>query len=169
MKTLFLFLGIVTAVGVILISFSGMQHENGMKEFYMSSRPVSPEFKWTQVAPAGSGTHQYEWKPGTYPSAICPLGGTNNDLWMIGQKKVWNSQDGIKWEAHNKYDWGERISMAYVSFKNKFWVLGGMEYASNSFLNEIWSSADGENWARTIEHAEWSPRMGHTVVEFENK
>ncbi len=169
MRALFLVFGIVTAVGVILISFSGMQHENGMKEFYAPARPISPEFKWTQVAPPGSGTHQFEWKPGTYPSAICPLAGTNNDLWMIGQKNAWSSLNGIKWEAHDKYDWGEKISMAYVSFKNKFWVLGGMEYASNTFLNDIWSSSDGKNWNMTIEHAEWSPRKGHTVVEFENK
>lgn len=169
MKTLLIISGLMSVVAVMLISFSPVGERAQMKKINELSLPVSPEFKWTQVAPPGSGTHQHEWKPGTYPSAIVPLVAFNNDLWMVGQKKAWSSKDGIKWEVHNKHDWGERISMAPVFFNNTFWISGGMDYQTNTFLNEIWSSADGETWTRTVEHAEWSPRKGHTVVVFNNR
>jgi len=169
MKTLFIFLGLLTAITVVFISASSVFDKKTFKKFSNTAKPLSPEFKWTQVAPPGSGTHQYEWKPGTYPSAIMPIVGINDNLWMIGQKKAWSSNDGIKWHAYDKNDWGERISMAHIFFNNKLWVFGGMEYSTNRFLNEIWSSTDGKNWTREVEHAEWSPRKGHTVIVFDNK
>lgn len=165
MKTFFLILGLLAATVVMLIPLSPVGKANEI----LSPVKLSPRYKWTQVAPPGSGTHQYDWKPGTYPSAIVPMKAFDGDLWMVGQKKVWSSKDGIKWHAFDKHDWGERISMAYVFFNNTFWILGGMEYATNTFLNEIWSSRDGVNWKRTVSNAEWSPRKGHTVVEFKNR
>ncbi|MEX2235099.1 MAG: hypothetical protein WD824_23245 [Cyclobacteriaceae bacterium] len=169
MKTLLIFLGLMTAGTVIYISSQGVREEKAIERSEISFNTVSPEFKWTQVAPPGSGTHQHEWKPGTYPSAIVPLVAFNNDLWMIGQKMAWTSKNGIQWEMHKKHDWGERISMSYVYFNNRFWISGGMDYPTNTLLNEIWSSADGKTWARTVTNAEWSPRKGHTLVVFNNK
>jgi hypothetical protein len=167
MKTMVIVMGVVTAMVVLLISSVGMRSKTKIRDTYFTK--VSPEFTWTQVAPPGSGTHQHEWKPGTYPSAIAPLVGMNNNLWMIGQKKAWTSEDGIRWEAFDKTDWGEKISAAQVYFNNKFWLLGGLEYTSATFLNDVWSSADGKNWTRITEHAEWSPRKGHALVAFNNK
>ena len=167
MRKLLLIPGLLTAMTVAFVSFTTEIIKGKQNGPLLVG--TSPEYKWTQVAPPGSGTHQYEWKPGTYPSAIVPLIAFNNDRWMVGQKRAWSSKDGIKWEAFEKYDWGERISMASVYFKNTFWISGGMEYATNSFLNEIWSSEDGKRWAKTVKHAQWSPRKGHTVVAFKDK
>ena len=167
MKRIYILLGLTTAATVSIVSFSG-EIRNSKFNKYLIER-ISPSYKWTQVAPPGSGTHQYEWKAGTYPSAVVPLKGYNNDLWMVGQKRSWTSEDGIKWEAFDKHDWGERISMAPVTFKETIWVSGGMEYATNKFLNEIWMSRDGKEWERIVEHAEWSPRKGHSVVEYKNQ
>lgn len=165
MKTLFVILGVFAAGTVMLVSFSPVDDRNGT----VSGAEVSPRYQWTRVAPPGSGTHQYDWKPGTYPSAIVPVIAFNGDLWMIGQKRAWSSTDGMKWQAFDKHDWGERISMAPVFFRNTFWISGGMDYATNTFLNEIWSSQDGITWKRIVNNAEWSPRKGHTVIEFKNK
>lgn len=166
MKSIFLLLGLIIAATIMLVSFSG-EAEKAQPD----SLPVvlSPQYKWTMVAPPGSGTHQYEWKPGTYPSAIEPLIAFNDELWMVGQRKAWSSKDGIKWSAYDKHDWGERISMTHVYFKDTYWITGGMDYATNTFLNEIWSSPDGKSWKRTVLHAEWSPRKNHSVVAFGNK
>ena len=168
MKTLLIVLGLMAGVTIMLISSVKVREKYPGKKFELSTKSAYPEFKWMQAAPPGSGTHQHEWKPGTYPSAIVPVIAFNNDLWMVGQKMAWSSKDGIKWEMNPKKDWGERISMANVFFRNKFWVSGGMEYATNRFLNEIWSSDDGRNWTRVVENAEWSPRKGHTMVVFNN-
>jgi hypothetical protein len=88
---------------------------------------------------------------------------------MVGQKKSWSSSDGIKWTAHDKHDWGERISTVPVFFNNTFFISGGMDYKSKTFLNEIWSSKDGKTWTRTVANAAWSPRKNHAVVAFGNK
>jgi hypothetical protein len=168
MKTLLIFIGLTTAIIVMFVS-SARVPEDSTKVPEAPASPMSPEFKWTQVAPPGSGTHQYEWKPGTYPSAIVPVVAYQDDLWMIGQKKAWSSRNGIVWRDFDKHDWGERISMACVYFNDKIWISGGMAYQTNTFLNEIWSSEDGATWTRTAEHAEWSPRKGHTVVVFNNR
>lgn len=167
MKRIYLVIGIATATVAILLSFSAHLNETSARN-HLYEIP-SPEYKWTQAAPPGSGTHQHEWKPGTYPSAIVPILGADSSLWMIGQKRSWSSKDGITWQAFNKHDWGERISMAPVFFNGTYWVSGGMEYATNTFLNEIWSSKDGKTWSLAVKQADWSPRKGHTVVEFKNK
>ena len=165
MKTFFLVLGLFAATIVALLSLAPIREKSNRA----SPKVLSPQYKWTEVAPPGSGTHQYEWKPGTYPSAIVPLTAFNGDLWMVGQKRAWSSNDGVHWKAFEKHDWGERISMAYVFFNNTFWVLGGMDYATNTFLNEIWSSKDGVRWTRVAGNAEWAPRKGHTVLAFKDR
>jgi hypothetical protein len=167
MKKLFIILGMITAGIVMLVSFSPVvQKQLARKAF---SDGGSPQYRWTQVTPPGSGTHQHEWKPGSYASAIVPVQAFNNELWMVGQKRAWSSRDGIKWQAYDKQNWGERISMAYAFFNNTFWVSGGMEYATNTFLNEIWSSKNGKNWQLTVRKAAGSPRKGQTVVSFKDR
>jgi hypothetical protein len=169
MKTMLIILGLMTTVAARFISYLPAEGKHPLKEWNASRDLLSPEFKWTEVSPPGSGTLPYEWKPGTYPSGITPVAAFDNDLWMVGQKQVWSSKDGIKWKAFDKTDWGERISMAHVFFNNSYLVLGGMAYSTNTFLNEIWTSVDGKTWTRTVEHAEWAPRKGQTVVAFNKK
>src|SRR5687768_10338785 len=166
MKRIYIILGLTTAATAFVLSFSANVESEQLKSYLLEL--TSPAYKWTQVAPPGSGTHQHEWKPGTYPSAVVPVAGFGNELWMVGQKRSWTSKDGIRWSAFDKHDWGERISMAHISFDKKLWVFGGMDYATNTFLNEIWSSKDGKEWTLAADNAGWSPRKGQTVVEFRN-
>lgn len=167
MKRIYVLTGITAALVAAIMTLP-----TAVKTAYIQDyvgETISPQYKWTQVAPAGSGTHQHEWKPGTYPSAVVPLLAFNNNLWMVGQKRSWSSRDGIHWQAFDKKDWGERISTAPVFFHNTFWISGGMEYNTKRFLNEIWSSKDGKEWSRVVKNAEWSPRKNHTVVEFKDR
>lgn len=165
MKTCFIILSLMVAATAIFLRPGS---DDAVSTRGWAVKP-SPEFKWRQVAPPGSGTHQHEWKEGTYPSALVPLEAFHNGLWMVGQKKSWFSEDGIHWRDFNKKDWGERISMATIFFDNKLWVSGGMDYATSAFLNEIWSSSDGKTWTQSVAHPAWSPRKGHTLVVFDNK
>jgi hypothetical protein len=126
-------------------------------------------YTWEQVLPFGNGSFQEKWKPGTFPLGIVPVLGANNHLWMTGQKMIWESADGLNWQKHDKTDWGERISMAYVYFKDTLWMFGGMMYKERSFVNDIWYSADGINWKQNPANAEWQPRKGQTVIVFKNK
>jgi hypothetical protein len=169
MKTTLIILGLMTAAAVRFVPYVPADGKHPVKEHTASKISPSPLFKWTEVSPPGSGTLPYEWKAGTYASGITPLVGFNNDLWMIGQNRAWSSQDGINWQSFDKTDWGEKISMAHVFFNNKYWVLGGMAYSTNTFLNEIWNSIDGKTFTRVVQHADWSPRKGQTVVAFKNR
>jgi hypothetical protein len=104
----------------MFISASSVLDKKTFKKFSSTAKSLSPEFKWRQVAPPGSGTHQYEWKHGTYPSAIVPVVGANSDLWMIGQKKAWSSKDGITWQAYDKIDWAKEFQWPMFSLTTNF-------------------------------------------------
>lgn len=134
---------------------------------YAFAAPVN--YTWEQVLPFGNGSFQEEWKPGTFPLGITPLVALGGNLWMIGQKAAWSSADGITWAHHPKTDWGERISLKCVYFKDKLWMLGGMKYQEKQVVNDLWVSSDGTAWKQVSQAAEWLPRKGHTVVVFRNK
>lgn len=125
-------------------------------------------YEWKQILPFGNGSHQNEWKPGTFPMGIVPLVAFEGKLWMTGQKASWSSPDGIAWTQHPKFDWGERITMTSVYFDNKLWIYGGMRYQDRQLVNEVWYSANGTEW-RQAPNAAWEPRKGHAVVAFKNK
>jgi len=130
--------------------------------------PGTPGYVWTQVLPFGSGSFPEEWKRGTFPLGLGPVQAFDSNLWMSWNKYAWSSSDGIKWDLHNKTDWGERISISIVYFKNKMWMTGGMRYKERIFMNDIWSTADGKTWTN-VGNAAWSPRKGQTVVVFKDK
>ncbi len=60
----------------------------------------------------------------------------------------------------------QRRHHASVSFQDKMWIFGGNSARSR---NDIWSSADGKNWKREKEHAEWPATNFLKVFEFQNK
>lgn len=163
MKKIHLLFGLVTAATVAFLSFFP---ELGNSPRSSDQIIISPAYQWNQVAPPGSGTHQHEWKPGTYASAVVPLVAFEGNLWMVGQKRVWTSTDGVHWNTFEKHDWGERISTVSTYFRDKLFISGGMDYNTNTFLNEIWTSSDAKTWTKAVPHAEWSPRKNHELIEF---
>ncbi|GGH48854.1 hypothetical protein GCM10007423_50360 [Dyadobacter endophyticus] len=130
--------------------------------------PLKPVYTWKEMLPAGSGSHQYEWKQGTFPMGLVPHVAFGGNLWMIGQKASWSSADGISWTRHAKNDWGERIYLTGVYFAGKLWLTGGMRYQERELTNEIWNSKDGSEWKKAV-NAEWEPRKGQALVVFKNK
>ncbi|TVQ97573.1 MAG: hypothetical protein EA403_14970 [Spirochaetaceae bacterium] len=59
--------------------------------------------------------------------------------------------------------WPAREGHAVVSYSGQLWILGGI---NGSLLNDVWSSSDGEEWAKVepIGGEIWSGRMGHGAV-----
>jgi hypothetical protein len=83
--------------------------------------------------------------------------------------EVWYSTDGAKWEqATPSAGWSPRIAAGAVVFKDKMWILGGTENYyfgdEKSLKNDVWSSADGQNWTQATADAGWSPRAYHAAV-----
>ena len=156
---------------IVVVSTTAYQFTACQKEYISTACPdadTSP-FVWNQAKEMGNGSFDSEWKPGTFPLGITPISGTNNHLWMPGQKAIWESSDGLNWQKYDKADWGERISIACVYFKDTMWMFGGMMYQSKEFMNDIWLAADGKNWIQNPDNAGWKPRKGHALVVFKNK
>ncbi len=113
----------------------------------------------------------------------------NNKMWVLGGDEkyrdygelsngVWSSADGITWERHDtsksKPMWSARNDHSAAVFDNKIWIFGGLQGGSGAYLNDVWSSTDGNTWKQqnTITNdgtAIWGKRSNFSVVEFKNK
>lgn len=128
-----------------------------------------PVYEWKLAAPAGSGCFQPDCSSGKYPMAIVPVEGADGRLYLIGDRQIWSSGDGVRWTGpEKKTDWGPRYGNRIVHFKGKFWMLGGMR-SWDDFKNDVWSSADGKEWIRVDETAAWRPRRGHAGLVFDER
>ena len=161
---------IITAVFLMLIPVASFCIRQAEKAAAVIPLSVSPgkRYEWVQILPFGNGSHQMEWKSGTFPMGLKPLLGFHEKLWMTGQKAAWSSADGTNWVRHPKKDWGERISITPVFFDKKLWMYGGMQYQERKLLNEVWFTTDGISWEQGG-NAAWQPRTGHAMVAFKNK
>lgn len=88
----------------------------------------------------------------------------------------------LNWEtATSSASWLPRDSHAAVVFKNKIWLMGGLN--GNGFQNkngnvsywlaphfsDVWSSEDGKNWELVTGNAPWGKRRSMQVEVFKNK
>ena len=81
-------------------------------------------------------------------------------------------------QASGNLKWTARTGHTSVVFDGKIWVMGGYD---GSYLNDVWSSADGVNWTEStlpVNAAKktagtgknwWMARYDHTSVVFNNK
>ena len=95
----------------------------------------------------------------------------NGKMWQLGSgNDVWNSEDGETWTCVTEnIPFGNRSASAVAVYDDKLWVIGGRTTQPNSppetgypdytTYNDVWSSPDGENWTRVLEHAPWATRM----------
>ncbi len=85
----------------------------------------------------------------------------------------------VSWQKVTDHaPWEERDSHAVFIFNDKLWIAGGLngnsvtgtddnpEYWKAPYFNDIWNTADGVNWERVVEHAEWPPRRSMTITPF---
>lgn len=88
-------------------------------------------------------------------------------LWLGGNNDVWRSKDGNNWTFVGRAPWTPRWGHAATIYSGMIWVFGG--YDGNSFLSDVWYSADGVDWDRATEFAPWKPRGHHTVVSIKER
>ena len=133
------------------------------------------------------------WKHGDLPMTLV----FEDKMWYMGgwyngllpghsaSNEVWWSSDGIEWQrATQNAGWTPRLAAGAVVFKDKMWILGGIEdykawlfgmpgnYAcvnTEALKNDVWCSADGKAWELATNSAGWSPRAFHQAVVFEDK
>jgi hypothetical protein len=127
-------------------------------------------------------TAEAPWKHSDLPMTLA----FNGKMWMMGgwyngrlpghsaSNQVWASTDGVQWEQVTKNaGWSPRIAAGALSFKGRMWILGGTENYyfgdANSLKNDVWSSADGQQWKLETAAAPWSPRAYHAAVVHDGK
>ena len=78
----------------------------------------------------------------------------------------------MEWtEVVRNADWSNRIDHAAVTFNDRIWVLGGYnpgKVKGDTYLEDVWSSADGVDWRLETEQAPWNGRRGHATVAFDD-
>jgi len=89
---------------------------------------------------------------------------------------VWCSADGATWHCVTDHaPWAPRGMIGGgVVFRGRMWLLGGGTYDTPTtpqrrFYNDVWSSADGVDWQRHLEHAPWEPRQYHDVAAWDDR
>jgi hypothetical protein len=121
-------------------------------------------------------------QPALPPQKVFLLGGVTsggnnsslNDVWLSNTSNItsWTNispndpASGTKWSPRMLY------TKNSVYFKGRIYVMGGQNILTPK--NDIWSSPDGVNWTHVdtnpnnpgIQDAPWTPRMGHSVLVF---
>ncbi|MBD3359795.1 MAG: hypothetical protein GF365_03775, partial [Candidatus Buchananbacteria bacterium] len=116
----------------------------------------------------------------TFPSIVF-----DNKMWVLGgyefRVRSWNDV----WYSTNGTDWtligddyggvfGPRWYAPLANFNDKLWILGGAS-AGTGLTNDIWSSNDGHIWTQELANnnspgpSQWSQRLGHRAIVFDNK
>lgn len=136
-----------------------------------------------------SSTDGANWKLETEAAGWSPrmCGGLvvhNDRMWVLGgvqkyyfgndddlKNDVWSSADGAHWEQVTEHaPWSPRAYLAPVVLNGKIYVFGGGNYLPNyQVKNDVWSSADGQNWTLEAEHAPWSPRIWFTSAVYRDR
>ena len=88
----------------------------------------------------------------------------------------------LNWkEALASAPWEKRDSHAVAVYKNKIWVMGGVDanghvispgdvdYGNSPYFSDVWSSIDGKNWQLVLNKAPWGNRRSIEVVDFKGK
>jgi hypothetical protein len=74
------------------------------------------------------------------------------------------------WEqVTRKAAWSNRLDHAAVAFDGKMWIFGGYDSGrsrGDTYLEDIWNSANGKDWTLVTDSAPWHGRRGHTVTVF---
>jgi Sigma-70 region 2/Kelch motif len=69
---------------------------------------------------------------------------------------------GSAWEKLGIAAWSRRKGAAVIVYQGKLWLFGGATHVQSDFTadqlsNDVWTSADGLNWAQVTGAAPWSP------------
>jgi len=99
----------------------------------------------------------------------------DNKLWLVGGSSVdpdnfsnqflsYDVEEGLWSDSNPRAPWKSRMGHACVVFRDKLWVMGGMDENGNA-LRDVHSLDSNGNW-ETHENAEWEPRCMFAATTF---
>jgi N-acetylneuraminic acid mutarotase len=129
---------------------------------------------WTELAPFDFAPNLLS-RGAVFKDAMWLIGGGRLD--GLDTNEIWRSSDGLTWSRVNTAGqiFSPRDSHRVLVFNERLWVIGGWDFftaegGTETFNNEVWSSADGVTWTKhTPSGAIFSPRAGHGAVVFNGR
>ena len=129
---------------------------------------------WTLVNPDLPWVRRHVWSPLIHRNRMFLIAGATDGSNYYND--VFSSTDGNHWDmAKVVKPWFEkRKCLSAVSFLDKIWVAGGSILDPEArggayFVNDIWSSTDGNTWRCVSKKSDWSPRCFHQLVIYHDR
>ena len=154
----------------------------------------APEINYNDVWCSEDGVH---WEQVCKEAPWAPrgmIGGSavfNDRIWLLGGgtfenpkrsirwlfREVWSTADGKEWTQHKEPGWLNRQFHEVAVFDDKLWVLEGCRFNYdkwpdgqgdyNGNLNDVWYSADGEEW-HELPDTPWMERHAASVYVYQD-
>lgn len=138
---------------------------------WLASYRPTPDPSWTSAAKAAPWPRRDGAGFVAHQNRVWLIGGTDEDG-KTGLTDCWSSADGLTWTRDlDRGPWTPTVHSMVASFSGRLWRMGGLLQDGNTFVpvDDIWSSADGQNWTRAVASKKWSPRGGGTLVAFDGR
>jgi hypothetical protein len=168
--------GYVVHRGRMWVLGGDAQHGHYQNDVWSSADGV----RWDLVCPEVPWKDRVLHHTLVHDGKIWVMGGQTMGKYIAGPdafyNDVWCSVDGASWRCVTPAaPWARRgmIGGAAVH-RGRMWLLGGGTYdtpatPTRMFSNDVWSSADGLDWTRHLEHAPWAPRQYHDVAVYDGR
>lgn len=147
--------------GKAILNFDNSIGEN----LFKGQVTLFKSYNWKQICTNLYGDYSYSLQ--SSPSGTISY---NNKLWSAtiesnGQFKIYNSNDGIKWQKVNQVcgiqiDDTMKTLFSFLTFNNRMWIIT---------FGKIYSSNDGATWIQHTNKAEFGERYGFSCCEFNGK
>jgi len=132
---------------------------------------------WVQATAEAAFTKRRDAKSFIQNNRLRILGGNS---YGTPSNEAWSSRDGTHWikdGPHPSNRFSPRNGHTLIEFKGRLFVIGGLTrrgavspsispYSSAiaGTVNDVWASADGENWTQIDTGASFSPRYNHRTI-----
>lgn len=85
------------------------------------------------------------------------------------KEDVYRSEDGITWEkVTDDAPWKGRRGMAAAVLDDNLYIAGGFrvdeETGDRGYVNDVWTTSDGENWTEVTSSTSWNARAYHGML-----
>jgi len=121
---------------------------------------------WTRAAEHAAFSPRLLHTSVVYDGKMWVIGGEIAEKPSVYTNDVWYSSDGVTWiKATDSASFQPRIGHGLGVFKDEMWIIGGIgDTNAESRFNDVWHSANGQDWVVMTNAADFSPRYYFTPV-----
>ena len=124
---------------------------------------------WRQTALPKSGLNSAYQKYLQLGDTIYALGSISGNYQQFTLRShILRTTDLQRWDTLAlRSNLPQRVFYGATTHGGKMWLLGG--YDGKHYHNDVWSSTNGVQWTRVVEHAPWSARNVTSVIAYRNR